>query len=296
LLDYRRSDARIAENGFATSSGVSKSAKVVLGAIATRETLSMKTKANPRARATRRSTDSAQGTRFAFSSIPEKAIGLGDAYSVVFKAIMASPKVLLRVPRLEEDMGCRIQDDDEKAHAAAYERGKSTPDERKIMFPWGRAAHLFYYWCLEHEEIPTYVRDPETGDILKLEPVGWVMPVIRLQRSRSDEVDLSNRSAIIRGAYEPVFHWRDEFERWFQKTFGSDLSKRRGRKPGSGSWEHADEPLVEEMQRLIDSGSAKSAEDAARLVEDRAAGSGTLVSKRTRLAKRYRKRFPSERN
>src|SRR5215472_5238519 len=31
-LDYRRSDARIVENGFAASSGVSKSAKVVLGA------------------------------------------------------------------------------------------------------------------------------------------------------------------------------------------------------------------------------------------------------------------------
>src|SRR5512133_1185363 len=30
-LDYRRSDARIVENGFAASSGVSKSAKVVLG-------------------------------------------------------------------------------------------------------------------------------------------------------------------------------------------------------------------------------------------------------------------------
>src|SRR5687767_5767007 len=29
-LDHRRSDARIAENGFATSSGVTKSAKVVL--------------------------------------------------------------------------------------------------------------------------------------------------------------------------------------------------------------------------------------------------------------------------
>src|SRR5205809_4682280 len=30
-LDYRRSDARIVEDGFAASSGVSKSAKVVLG-------------------------------------------------------------------------------------------------------------------------------------------------------------------------------------------------------------------------------------------------------------------------
>jgi hypothetical protein len=33
-LDYRRSDARIVEYGFATSGGLSKSAKVVLGLIA----------------------------------------------------------------------------------------------------------------------------------------------------------------------------------------------------------------------------------------------------------------------
>ena len=32
-LDYRRSDARIVENGFAASSGVSKSARVVLGGV-----------------------------------------------------------------------------------------------------------------------------------------------------------------------------------------------------------------------------------------------------------------------
>src|SRR5262249_61878755 len=32
-LDYRRNDARIVENGFAASSGVSKSAKVVLGRV-----------------------------------------------------------------------------------------------------------------------------------------------------------------------------------------------------------------------------------------------------------------------
>src|SRR5260370_30870881 len=36
-LDYRRSDARIVKNGFAASSGVSKSAKVVLAAVAQHE-------------------------------------------------------------------------------------------------------------------------------------------------------------------------------------------------------------------------------------------------------------------
>ena len=38
-LDYRRSNARIAENGFATSSGVSKSAKVVLRRVLIKSTL-----------------------------------------------------------------------------------------------------------------------------------------------------------------------------------------------------------------------------------------------------------------
>src|SRR5258707_3841538 len=46
-LDYRRSDARIVKNGFAASSGVSKSAKVVLaaGAQHEREIISARTSA-----------------------------------------------------------------------------------------------------------------------------------------------------------------------------------------------------------------------------------------------------------
>jgi hypothetical protein len=55
--------------------------------------------------------------------------------------------------------------------------------------------------------------------------------------------------------------------------------------------------LIEEMLRSIESGSAKSAEDAAGKVAARAAGiNTTFESKRTRLARRYRKQFPAERN
>jgi hypothetical protein len=43
-LDYRRSDARIVENGFAASSGVSKSAKVVLD-VATEESRALRKRA-----------------------------------------------------------------------------------------------------------------------------------------------------------------------------------------------------------------------------------------------------------
>ena len=75
------------------------------------------------------------------------------------------------------------------------------------------------------------------------------------------------------------------------------LNKRHtGRPPGSGSFEMVDRSLIEEMRRQIESGAAKSALDAAGKVVDRAKGAGTIESKLTRLAKRYRKCFPSERN
>jgi len=202
-------------------------------------------------------------------------------------------------------MGCRIEDDDERVRKVAYARtmqewpqGKITPEEAKRIFPWSRAARLFYVSHLVAGVLTTYVRDPETGGILQLSAFGWVEEVEDLCGSPRDEEGCvaPHYQSLIAGEYQPIFLWRHEFDEWFRKTFGSDSSKRRGRKPGSGSWEHADESLVEEMHRLIDSGSAKSAEDAARLVEDRAAGSGTLASKRTRLAKRFRKRFSSERN
>jgi hypothetical protein len=245
----------------------------------------------------------AKRPKFADDPIPIKAIRLSAAFERVVEAFSKNPKV---VEKLEE------QDIDCSPIAKAGDRWKSQVAADVLL-----RAHLTYGELLNGEILYTYIRDPQTGEILQLDPGGWTprgrspkpfgikdSPYFEMSAGIPgdhvidpyDEIFPGPVGTLLHGAYRPVFFWRDEFERWFQKTFGSDSSKRRGRKPGSGSWEHADEPLVEEMHRLIDSGSAKSAEDAARLVEDRAAGSGTLVSKRTRLAKRYRKRFPSERN
>jgi hypothetical protein len=70
---------------------------------------------------------------------------------------------------------------------------------------------------------------------------------------------------------------------------------RPGRPPGSGSYENVDRPLLEEMHRLFTSGVAKSPHDAARRLADKAAGGRmtTVESKQTRLAKGYRKIYPS---
>jgi hypothetical protein len=238
---------------------------------------------------------------FARDPIPAKAIRLGDAFERVAEAVSKNPKILEALE--EQDIDC-------SPVAQVPERFKAAVTAEVLL-----RAHLTYGEFLYGQNLYTYIRDPKTGESLQLDPGGWT-PQSRSSKPFNTEppryicggmignyvVDpygetfCGPEGTLLHGAYRPVFLWRDEFERWFQKTFGSDSSKRRGRKPGSGSWGHADEPLVEEMHRLIDSGSAKSAEDAARLVEDRAAGSGTLASKRTRLAKRYRKRFPSERN
>jgi hypothetical protein len=45
-LDYRRSDARIVENGFATSGGLSKSAKVVLERVLIKSRLAIAARRN----------------------------------------------------------------------------------------------------------------------------------------------------------------------------------------------------------------------------------------------------------
>jgi hypothetical protein len=65
---------------------------------------------------------------------------------------------------------------------------------------------------------------------------------------------------------------------------------KRGSRSGSG-WDKADVPLIAEMDALIKSGNARSANDAARQVAKRAKGDGTLESKQTRLRKAYRRRF-----
>jgi len=227
-----------------------------------------------------------------------KAIRLTGAFQRVFEAIFANPAIIDTL----EDYNLEWKEDLEKINQ------RFKPEAAANAF---FRAHLIYDGNLH-----AYVRDPETTEILQLDSIGW-QPLSRgphrpFKEKRSaylpittgldtdyvidpyDEHFPGPEGTFIRGAFRPVFLWRDEFERWFQKTFGT--SKRRGRPPGSGTWEKADEPLLEAMRLLIERGSAKSPEDAARKLVHRAEGAGTPTSKQTRLAKRYRKQFPPERN
>ena len=64
--------------------------------------------------------------------------------------------------------------------------------------------------------------------------------------------------------------------------------KKQGRKKGDGSYATIDLPLLDEMKELILSHRAASPEEAAKILAEKAFGSGSLESKAERLAKRYR--------
>jgi hypothetical protein len=65
---------------------------------------------------------------------------------------------------------------------------------------------------------------------------------------------------------------------------------RSSRQPGTGTWDIADELLLEEMHHLITSGDARSPHHAAGQLAHKAKGN-SLESKQTRLAKKYRKKY-----
>ena len=83
---------------------------------------------------------------------------------------------------------------------------------------------------------------------------------------------------------------KDEGGRPLQPEGASEMAtpKRRGRKKGDGSYAIIDLPLLSEMKELILSHRAASPEEAARMLAEKAFGSGTQESKVERLAKRYR--------
>ena len=98
-----------------------------------------------------------------------------------------------------------------------------------------------------------------------------------------------------RGEFVDVRCLRKDLETWHPGPRGSkvDQPKRRGRKPGSGSYAEHDAPLVQEMKALIDDGKAASPHAAATQIVEKAKGSGTEGSKVRRLVDRYSDEFNS---
>jgi hypothetical protein len=69
---------------------------------------------------------------------------------------------------------------------------------------------------------------------------------------------------------------------------------RRGRPPGSGTYDKSDAPLLLEMSTLLKDGTASSVHAASMAVAGRAAGGGTIESKARRLRDAYNRRWGKE--
>jgi hypothetical protein len=232
--------------------------------------------------------------KFANDPVPAKAIRLGEAYERVLEAIKDHPEVLNTLDEFIREtlsINRELMEEVDSATAKSHQRKEAT---------------VFFRACLRAGELRTFIRDPETGETLELDNFDW-QPIsghkfwpLRLPDHlddfvRNDDPAVGNPNTFIRGAFRPVFLWRVEFERWLKEKFG--VRRHAGGRPkGAGSLEAADRPLLRKMHQLLKSHEAKSVHDAARLVAEEAKGSREFVSKQTRLAKRYRLLYPSERN
>lgn len=73
---------------------------------------------------------------------------------------------------------------------------------------------------------------------------------------------------------------------------GERHGQKRGRTRGAGSYAPEDNVLVEDMRAMIVDRRAKSAWDAAGMLVERIPGGGTDDSKRKRIVRRYKARYP----
>jgi hypothetical protein len=226
-------------------------------------------------------------------AVPAATIRLGDAFENVYRFLAFQS----RTPA-----------------GFAKELAHLNSSEPIPLDEWLYSIELLLRRCLSEGAIHAYVRDPETGEWLELRSQEWDLEWLEFSGHprewwnkniakgflhdyvHPDDRDQPGpRGTFIRGMLRPVFFRRDEFDHWFDATFGDKKLQKRGRPPGSGSLERADEPLLQEMHQLIETRFAKSAEDAAGRVAEKASGA-SFESKRTRLAKRYRKLHSPERN
>lgn len=115
------------------------------------------------------------------------------------------------------------------------------------------------------------------------------------------KLDIAPRNPSRHAPYEFIQLQSADLTKLFPASGGTATSedappeqpRRRGRVKGSGSLADADAALVDEMRTLIAEGRAFSANSAAQIVAEKAAGHGTIDSKAIRLAKRYRASEPN---
>ena len=260
-----------------------------------------------------------------FDAIPLDAIVLGDAIAMVQWAIERDPEVL---PSILDNLWLEAIEKNAtnvgRVEAAANLTVRDAIWDGQIL-PCIRDPESGE--TLRTGDSSRWMADKWlAGDLSSMQPA--IMSQYEFVHP-SDPSHPGPESATIRGFRRPVFFIRKEFDKWFRSIFESALPSREeipsvlgyfalindskyavkvaernslgegrespaadvGRPKGSGSFRNADAPLVDEMAGLVEEGTVSSIEQAAICVAARAIGSGTLESKRKRLARLYVRKY-----
>ena len=93
-----------------------------------------------------------------------------------------------------------------------------------------------------------------------------------------------------RGRIEQIVILGSAFKKW-KAQYWTGGRERPGRKPGSGSYDDADNRLLDKMHKLLTKGAATSPWNAATKVAYKAKGGAKLENKAHRLRRKYQARF-----
>ena len=171
---------------------------------------------------------SSSGILSAADAIPLKGVRLSEAFNIVYWLVRASPELFREKLDTNWLAALRLNKDRDQNSSSQL------ADEVELAYI-DRCANILLRQELQSGVLRAYVRDPDSGDVLKLASENWIPddwvvanPLIPATGILSDFIneDYSEASrrpfeyvfgppgSIIRGQRRPVFLLTDEFEAW----------------------------------------------------------------------------------
>lgn len=166
---------------------------------------------------------------WANDAVPLNSIGLSRVFRMVANALASRPDLPITTDPVL--LGILETDIERKTGISFSDYARLTPEP----YVEDMKANVFFRGRLSRGELVALVRDPGTGETLKLPPGSWIPwrwietghiePGIFFDHVHIDEPHNPGPSGtLIRGEIRPVFFHQEEFGLWYQSVFGEVLN------------------------------------------------------------------------